>query len=71
MTFCFQGNRPLPLATLEKRQASWAKKKQILFYLFADDVDLRHRSDVALYYVSLLAVTIIITYSTLLLYHFM
>lgn len=45
-----QGNRPLPLATLEKRQASWAKKKQILFYLFADDVDLRHRSDVALYY---------------------
>jgi hypothetical protein len=38
---------------MEKRQENWAKKRPLLFHLFADDADLRRRSDVAIYHVSL------------------
>jgi len=43
----------MDLASLEVRQKNWAKGRPLLFYLCADDVDARRRSDVAIYYVSL------------------
>lgn len=51
ISLCLQGNEPLPLPTREKRQSSWGNKKPLEFYLSADDVELRQRSDLALYYV--------------------
>ena len=49
---CFQGNRPLDLPTQQKREDSWNKKKPLPFYLFADNMDGRVRSDAAIFYVS-------------------
>ena len=46
-----QGNPPLDLPTHKSREESWGKKKPLEFYLCADNVDDRKRSDAAIFYV--------------------
>ena len=48
---CFQGNPPLDLPTCKSREDGWSKKKPLEFYLSADNVDDRKRSDAAIYFV--------------------
>ena len=50
--FNLQGNPPLDIPTRENREKSWAKKKALEFYIFADNVNDRTRSDAAIFYVS-------------------
>ena len=47
-----QGNPPLSLPTLELRTKNWARGNSLLFYIFADDVNIFKRSDAAIYHVS-------------------
>ena len=56
VSFYAQGNPPLDIPTRESREKSWAKKKSLEFYIFADNVDDRKRSDAAIFYVSICCV---------------
>jgi hypothetical protein len=49
---CTQGNPPLDIPTRESREKNWSKKKPLEFYIFADNVNDRTRSDAAIFYVS-------------------
>ena len=49
---CVQGNPPLDIPTRESREKNWSKKKPLEFYIFADNVNDRTRSDAAIFYVS-------------------
>ena len=46
-----QGNPPLDIPTRELREKNWGKGS-LEFYIAADDIEGRKRSDAALYYVS-------------------